>query len=82
MLGSYVQANVTFAKKGPCSQYANMVHSYAWNHVVDNTTGTPTYVYTDMYNASCLNGWAMVRPLCPPLPIYAQGCDHISVYMR
>ena len=50
-------ANVTFAKRGPCSQYPNMVHSYAWDHTVDNATKEDGY--TDMYDASCLNGWTM-----------------------
>lgn len=50
-------AGVTFAGRGPCSRYENMVHSYASTGKVDPITGQNEY--TDMYNSSCLNGWTM-----------------------
>jgi CubicO group peptidase (beta-lactamase class C family) len=46
-----------FAGNGPCSQYPNMSHTYAWNFTVDNRTGTPVYDYKDMFSTSCSNGW-------------------------
>ena len=39
-------AGVTFAGRGPCSRYENMVHSYASTGKVDPITGQNEY--TDM----------------------------------